>query len=148
MYKHILIAYDGSALSDKAVAEGIRFAKQTGSRASLLYVLTPLHLPAGGAQLSPVVKELERQHAEVLRQHASEMLERAHGRFAEAGVPCEIVLVEGYDPYDHIVQEVSRRNCDLIVMASHGRRGIEAVTVGSQTTKVINHTKVPVLVVR
>jgi nucleotide-binding universal stress UspA family protein len=91
---------------------------------------------------------LERQHAEVLRQQARDMLERAQARFAAAEIPCEVLLEEGYDPYEHIVQDASRMNCDLIVMASHGRGGIEGLVVGSQTVKVLSHSKVPVLVVR
>ena len=148
MYTHILVAYDGSALSDKALAEAIKLARQTQAPVTLLYVLTPHHLLVGGGRLVPGLKELEQQHAEMLRQEARQMLERAHARLTAADIPCEVLLEEGYDPYQHIVQGASRLNCDLIVMASHGRRGIEGLVVGSQTIKVLSHSQVPVLVVR
>jgi nucleotide-binding universal stress UspA family protein len=94
------------------------------------------------------LKQLERQHAELLRQHAREMLERARGVVSAAQVPCELLLEDGSDPYQNIVQAASRLNCDLIVMASHGRGSIEGLVVGSQTIKVLSHSKIPVLVVR
>jgi nucleotide-binding universal stress UspA family protein len=148
MYTHILVAYDGSALSDKALAEAIRLARQGRARVTLLYVLTPHHLLVGGGRLVPGLKEAERQHAELLRQEAREMLAGALGRLTAADIPCEVLLEEGNDPHQHIVQAASRLDCDLVVMASHGRRGIEGLVVGSQTIKVLSHSKLPVLVVR
>jgi nucleotide-binding universal stress UspA family protein len=148
MYTQILVAYDGSALSDKALAEAARLAQPGRARVTLLYVLTPHHLLVGGGRLVPGLKELEGQHAEMLRQEAREMLARAHGRLTAADIPCEVLLEEGSDPYEHIVRAASRLNCDLVVMASHGRRGIEGLVVGSQTIKVLSHSKLPVLVVR
>jgi nucleotide-binding universal stress UspA family protein len=148
MYTHILVAYDGSALSDKALAEATRLAREGRARVTLLYVLTPHHLLIGGGRLVPGLKALEGQHAQMLRQEAREMLSLAQGRLAAADIPCEPLLEEGNDPYQHIVQAANRLNCDLVVMASHGRRGIEGLLVGSQTIKVLGHSKVPVLVVR
>ena len=148
MYTHILVAYDGSALSDKALAEAIKLARQSCTPVTLLYVLTPHRLLVGGGRLVPGLRELEQQHAELLRQEAREMLGRAHLRVSAAGIPCEVLLEEGQYPYEHIVQGASRLDCDLVVMASHGRGGIEGLMVGSQTIKVLSHSRVPVLVVR
>jgi nucleotide-binding universal stress UspA family protein len=148
MYKHMVVAYDGSPLSDKALDEAIEFGKQTGCKISLLYVLTPHHLLVGGGRSIPGLKELERQHAESLRQHAREMLQSAQERIVGAGIACEVVLEEGNHPYQHIVDGAKRLKCDVVVMASHGRRGIEGLVVGSQTVKVLTHSSVPVLVVR
>jgi nucleotide-binding universal stress UspA family protein len=148
MYKHMMVAYDGSPLSDKALNEAIEFAKQTGCKISLLYVLTPHHLLVGGGRNVPGLKDLERQHAETLRQHALEMLESARNRIKSAGIACDVVFEEGLHPYEHIVEGAKRLKCDMVLMASHGRRGIEGLVVGSQTVKVLTHSSVPVLVVR
>lgn len=148
MYKHMMVAYDGSHLSDKALDEAIEFATQTRCKISLLYVLTPHHLLVGGSSRIPGLKELERQHAETLREHAREMLQSAQDRVKAAGIGCEVVFEEGHHPYQHIVDGATRLKCDVILMASHGRRGIEGFVVGSQTVKVLTHSDVPVLVVR
>jgi len=148
MYKHILVAYDGSVLSDKAVAEAIGLAKDSKARVSLIYVLTPHHLLVGGGRPVPGLKQLEQQHAQELRQHASAMLKAAQERLHAGGIEGETLLEDGSHPHEQIVQAAARLRCDLILMASHGRRGIEGLVVGSQTIKVLTHASVPVLVVR
>jgi nucleotide-binding universal stress UspA family protein len=148
MYKRMMVAYDGSTLSDKALNEAIEFAKQSGCKISLLYVLTPHQLLISGGRQVPGLKELERQHAETLRQHAREMMQSAQDRIKTAGIECDVLLEEGVNPYQHIVEGAKRLQCDLVVMASHGRRGIEGFLLGSQTVKVLTHSNVPVLVIR
>lgn len=148
MYKHILLAYEGSESADKALDESIRVIKQTGSTLSMLYVLTPHHLMVGGGRPVPGLAQLERQHAEALRQQAREMLDAAQKRVRACGIECDTVLEEGLDPCQHIVETAKRLKCDLIVMGSHGRGRIESLVVGSQTLKVLGRTNIPVLVVR
>ena len=148
MYKHVLATYDGSKLSDKTLEEALRFAKQTGSKISLLYVLTPHHLLIGGGRPVPGLHRLEEQHMAALRQHANEMLKSAQERIKAAGVQCDVVLEEGDQPHTKIVESASRLKCDVILMASRGRSAIEELLVGSETLKVLAHAPVPVLVVR
>jgi nucleotide-binding universal stress UspA family protein len=147
MYKHLMVAYDGSELSDKALEEAIGLAKDRGAKISLLYVLTPHHLLMGGRS-APGLEKFEKQHMEMLRSHANEMLSRAQERLKRAGVQGDASIEEGSVPYRHIVDGAKRRKCDLIVMASHGRRSIEGIVAGSQTMKVLAVSPVPVLVVR
>src|SRR5262245_24882993 len=118
MYKHIFVAYDGSKLSDKALGEAIELAKQTGSKISLSYVLTPHQLMIGGGRPAPGHQKLEQQHMATLREHASEMLKGAQNRIKSADVQGEVVLEEGSYPHEQIIESAKRRKCDLIVMAS------------------------------
>ncbi|RPI39067.1 MAG: universal stress protein [Betaproteobacteria bacterium] len=148
MYKHVMMVYDGSVLSDKALNEGIALAKGAGAKMTLIYVVTPHHLLIGGTGNAPGVKRLEREYADKLTDEARQMLDLARNRAAAAGVAVDMLLDHGTDPYEKIVEAARRLNCDVIVMATHGRRGIEALVVGSQTMKVLTHTTIPVLVVR
>lgn len=117
MYKHLLLAYDGSEPSEKALDECVRIAKQAGSSVSLLYLLTPHHLMVVGGRAVPGLAQLERQHAEALRDRAREMLKRGQNRLLASGIACEAILEERADPYRHIVDGAQRLKCDLIVMA-------------------------------
>jgi len=148
MYKHILMPYDGSPLSDKALAEGIALAKGTDAKITLLYVLTPHHLHVGGGRKVPGLKQLEQQYHDELRNRSEAMLETAKKRATSAAVTCNSLIEEGTDPHEVIIARATRLKCDLILMASHGRKGLEGVLVGSETMKVLTHSKVPVLVVR
>jgi nucleotide-binding universal stress UspA family protein len=148
VYKHILLPYDGSSLSDKALREGIALARGSGAKITLIYVLTPHHLLIGGGRPVPGLKGLEQQYHEQLERDAQALLARAQSEAAAAGVACEVEIEHGTSPYEQIVAAAGRLDCDLIVMASHGRRGLDAVVIGSQTVKVLTHSRVPVLVVR
>ena len=145
MYKHILLPTDGSELSAQAVREGIRFAKSIGARVTALHV-TPIFYPMGlnagafGAQAAE-----HAAHSKESTRQALEMVERA-GR--EAGVQCAVVQRESDTPWDAIIKTATGENCDLIFMASHGRRGAAALLLGSETNKVLTHSKIPVLVTR
>ena len=148
MYKHILTVYDGSVLSDKALSESTALAKGEGSKITLIYVVTPHHLLLGGGRAIPGLKRLEQEYAAEIEQEAKQMLDTARQRASSAGIACDILIEHGTDPYECIVDAARREKCDLIVMASHGRRGIESLVVGSQTIKVLTHSSIPVLVVR
>lgn len=148
MYKHILLPYDGSSLSDKALKEGIALAKITGAKISLIYVLAPHHLLVGGGRSVPGLRGLEHQYYVQLEENARDMLGRAQEEAAAAGLVCDSLIEHGSNPHEHIAEAARRLECDLIVMASHGRRGIEGIVIGSQTVKVLTHSTIPVLVVR
>lgn len=148
MYKHILLPYDGSELSDKALTEAIGLARSEKAKITLFYVVGPHHLMVGGGRAVPGLKRLETEYVEKIRTEAAAMLDAARQRAATAGVDCVTVLEDGTNAYQNIVDAAKRERCDLILMASHGRRGLEGMVIGSQTIKVLTHASVPVLVVR
>ena len=138
MYTHILIPTDGSELAGKAVQHGIALAKLIGAKVTMLMVLPP-EMVTDDSQMNEIRKAR-------LQRHAEEML-GAVARQA-AGVACETIQVEHEDPYRAIIDAADSKVCDLIVMASHGRRGISAIVLGSETHKVLTHCRIPVLVYR
>jgi nucleotide-binding universal stress UspA family protein len=141
MYKHILIATDGSPLSQQAVEHGIELAKALGARVTVLTVSEPFY---------PAVFEPEfvERYKEQVAALAANYLNVAKDVAARSGVPCERVHVVHEQPYKAIIDTVEKRGCDAIVMASHGRRGISAIVLGSETVKVLTHSTIPVIVVR
>lgn len=145
MYNHILIPTDGSDLAAKAVEHGVAFAKEIGAKITAVTVTEPFAVFA----LAP--SQLQYTRAEYDR-HAKAYAEQALTAVANAaklaGVPCETVHVERGHVYEAIIETAIASGCDLIVMASHGRRGVSAVVLGSETVKVLTHSKIPVLVYR
>jgi nucleotide-binding universal stress UspA family protein len=148
MYKHILLPHDGSPLSDKALTEGIRVAKASNAKVTLLHVVAPYHAPGLAMHSSPALRAIEHQHQEELEKAARGMLESAQHSVRGQGVSCEFAVISAVSPAESIIDQANARACDLIVMSSHGRRGVEGLLVGSETVKVLTHTKTPVLVVR
>lgn len=141
MHRHILIPTDGSALSQAAVEYGIALAKSVDAKVTVLTVSTPFHILA-------VEPDTAEQHAKQVAAHAKKYLDTAKEVALAAGVVCETVHLEHDHPYLAIIETAARKSCDLIVMASHGRRGISAAVLGSETSKVLTHSSIPVLVVR
>jgi nucleotide-binding universal stress UspA family protein len=143
MYTNILIATDGSELAGKAVEHGIALAKRIGAKVTALTVLLPFHVFTTDTQM---IEDTPAQYQARMQAHADKTL----GAVAQAaaGVPCETVRVEHEHPYQAIIDTAAAKGCDLIVMASHGRRGIAALVLGSETVKVLTHSKIPVLVHR
>jgi nucleotide-binding universal stress UspA family protein len=145
MFKHILIATDGSALSQEAAGKAVELARALGARATALVVLEPFHLlTANVAQLERTRSEYEAQ----AQRQADEILGAVKARADAAGVAIETKVVHHDHPHDAILQTAGAGGCDLIAMASHGRRGVAALMLGSQTTRVLTQSKVPVLVFR
>jgi nucleotide-binding universal stress UspA family protein len=145
MYKHILIPTDGSPLSEKAVSDGIALAKETTGKVTVLTVTLPFHI----FSLDPAMVEYPRpKYDEVTKAHAEKTLANVADAARMAGVECQTLRVEHEHPYEAIIDTARSRGCDLIVMASHGRRGIGAMMLGSETAKVLTHSKIPVLVHR
>jgi nucleotide-binding universal stress UspA family protein len=145
MYTNILIPTDGSELAGKAVEHGIALAKRIGARATVLTVLPPFHMFTTDTQM---LEDTPAQYEARMQEHAEKTLGAVAHAAQAAGVACEAVHVEHEHPYQAIIDTATSKGCDLIVMASHGRHGISAIVLGSETVKVLTHSKIPVLVYR
>jgi nucleotide-binding universal stress UspA family protein len=144
VFKNILVPTDGSELAAKAVEQGVLFAKETGAKITAVTVTEPF--PLGAVTESHLDAPLEYKKLE--EAHADKVLEAVSAAARQAGVTCETLRMEHAQVYQAIIEVASARGCDLIVMASHGRRGVSAVVLGSETVKVLTHSKIPVLVYR
>jgi nucleotide-binding universal stress UspA family protein len=145
MYTNILISTDGSELSSKAVHHGIALAGRIGAKATVLTVVLPFHVLTTDAQM---LEDTRAQYQARMRKYADETLGAVESAARAQGVVCELISVEHEHPYQAIIDTAESKGCDLIVMASHGRRGIAAIVLGSETVKVLTHSKIPVLVHR
>jgi nucleotide-binding universal stress UspA family protein len=144
MYTHILIPTDGSDLSRKAIRHGITLAKAVNAKVTAVTVSTPFHVVSvEPAMVTDTPQTYQKHMATVAAKYLGEVVAAA-----AAGVSCETVHVEHEHPYQAIIDTANKRGCDLIVMASHGRRGVSAIVLGSETVKVLTHSTVPVLVCR
>jgi len=149
MYKHLLVPSDGSKLSLKAVKAAARLAQTTGARVTALHVMPPYMPPVYGDPIgySSVVIDPKEYRANAER-NAKRVLADAVRAARALGVSCsELMLTEAH-PWQAILKAARSRKCDLIVMSSHGRRGLAGFLLGSETTKVLTHSKLPVLVCR
>ena len=145
MFKNILIPTDGSDLASTAVDQGVLFAKEIGAKITAMTVTEPFHLVSiAPSQLEYTPIEYKK-HAEA---SAAKVLGIVLAAAKSAGVSCETLHVEHEHVYQAIIDAAAARRCDLILMASHGRRGVSAVVLGSETVKVLTHSKIPVLVYR
>jgi nucleotide-binding universal stress UspA family protein len=145
MFKHILIPTDGSDLSRKAVLYGVQLAKESGAKVTGLTVAQPYGAGTMDTVLIPVSLEDYEEQSRILSEKAMEQVKMAA---QAAGVPCETIREVLDQPYRAIIDAAHANGCDLIVMASHGRRGISALLLGSETAKVLTHSTIPVLVYR
>jgi nucleotide-binding universal stress UspA family protein len=143
MYTNILIATDGSELAGNAVQHGIDLAMRIGAKVTVLTVSPPFHVFTTDTQM---IEDTAAQYQARMQQRAEKILGAVAHLAQAAGVVCETVHVEHEHPYQAIIDTAASRGCDLIVMASHGRRGISAIVLGSETVKVLTHSKIPVLV--
>ena len=145
MFKHILIPTDGSDLSRKAVLYGVQLAKASGAKVTALTVTDPYQAATMDAVLIPVGEE---EYEEASRRLSERAMEQVKMAGEAAGVKCETIREVHDQPYRAIIDAAHALGCDLIVMASHGRRGISALLLGSETVKVLTHSTIPVLVYR
>lgn len=149
MYKHILIPVDGSELSDKALREGAAFAAETGAKLTVVTVTRPLHSMLGEPITVATMTDEARGYVhEFLTADAEAILKGARTIAENASIACDTVRAEHEHIYQAIVDTAAEQGCDLIMMASHGRSGLSAVVLGSETVKVLTHSKIPVLVYR
>jgi nucleotide-binding universal stress UspA family protein len=145
MYTNILIPTDGSELAWKAVRHGIALAQRIGAKVTALTVSPPFHTFTTDTQM---IEDTPAQYQTRVRDHAEKTLGAVADAAQTAGVNCEIVHLEHEHPYRAIIDTADAKACHLIVMASHGRQGISAIVLGSETLKVLTHCKIPVLVHR
>jgi nucleotide-binding universal stress UspA family protein len=148
MYKHILVPTDGSKLSAKAIRTAASLAKICKAKLTGVYVIPPWAPPVyseGSVYGMPVSRRVYQESSEKIAKKALAVVEIES---QTAGVESSTVYVNGDQPWQAIIQTARSKKCDVIVMASHGRRGLAGVLLGSETVKVLTHSKVPVLVCR
>ncbi|MCL2831304.1 MAG: universal stress protein [Betaproteobacteria bacterium] len=147
MFKHILVPTDGSELSQDTARRAVSFARESGARITAFYAKPeyPVTYYGEGALIDPTTPE---KFAEMAEQQAQEVLGFVSALCSEAGVECTTLTATNDVPYEAIIEATAAQGCDLVFMASHGRRGISAFLLGSETNKVLTHSKVPVLVYR
>ena len=147
MFRNILVPTDGSELSRKAVRQAVQFAKEQNARVTGLHVVPPYE-PDIREEFSVRNFVSPQDYAIKAKAIARKYLKVIEKLAAAAGVACETFHAESNHPYDEIVRTAQRKKCDLIYMASHGRRGISRLLLGSEASKVLSHSKVPVVVCR
>ena len=147
MFKHILVPTDGSTLSLRAAKHAVRFAKAHGARITAFYAAPEYHpniagdyLPANFVPLGVFQKQVKKT--------AEKYLDQVKKMATVGGVSCSGLYVSDDSPHEAIIKAAKDRKCDLIFMASHGRSGLAGLLIGSETSKVLTHCKLPVLVYR
>jgi nucleotide-binding universal stress UspA family protein len=144
MYKHILLPTDGSELALKAVRQGLELAKVLNASVTAVIVTAPW--PVGEMGGGMVVAVPIAEYDSAVAKEANRVLAQVSDLAAKIGVGCTPVHVPNQYPAEGIVEQANARGCDLIVMASHGRRGIARMMLGSQATRVLAYSTVPVLI--
>ena len=147
MFKNILIPTDGSPLSRTAVKAGVALAAALGARVTGFFAAPPA-TPIVYRAVLPVGYGTAPEHAKAIERTADSYLEAIQDAAKAAGVPCSTVHVTSDFPADAILAAAKKRKCDLIFMASHGRRGLRGIVLGSETQKVLARATVPVVVFR
>lgn len=145
MFKHILLPVDGSDLSLRAAKLGIELARTCGARVYALHVVAPYHTIAYMAEMLAATEITYTQDATV---HAGQYLAEVQRMAAEAGIECASSYVFNDRPHEAIITTAREQHCDLVVMASHGWRGITRLLLGSEVHKVLLQSEIPVLVCR
>ena len=147
MFKHILVPTDGSELSKATAQRAISFAKEAGAKVTVFFAKPeyPIAYFGEGALIDPTTPE---KFAELADQQATEYLGEVKKQCDAAGVECATIAATSDVPYEAIIDAAEESGCDLIFMASHGRKGITGLLLGSETNKVLTHSKIPVLVYR
>lgn len=148
MYKHILIPTDGSKLSRAAAEAGVRLAKALGARVTGFFAAPPA-TPIVFKGIVPVGYQAPEEHEASIRKAAESYLGGIDKAARAAGVPCEVLSTTSDYPAEAIVAAAKKRRCDLIFIASHGRRGVRRESLlGGETQKVLSQSPIPVLVYR
>jgi nucleotide-binding universal stress UspA family protein len=147
MYKQILVATDGSKLSAKAVAQAIDLAQALGAKLTVFYASPDYPLPAyaDGVAYEPMSRK---EYAAMCKKEAGAILEAVGLKAESAGLEFNTAHAIAPAPWEAILAAAKKNKCEAIVMASHGRRGVSALLLGSETQRVLTHSKLPVLVVR
>ncbi len=144
MFKRILVPTDGSDITHKAVTTAIALAKSVGAELLTISVKEPFPYSAISEMQPTPPQEFFDAQERIAGKRVADVVAAAK----DAGVACAAHTVEALHPWEAIIEHAKTQNCDLLVMASHGRRGVSALLLGSETQKVLTHSTVPVLVVR
>ena len=144
MFKRILVPTDGSDITAKAVDTSIALAKSVGAKVYTISVKEPFPYSA----ISEMQPTPPQEFFDAQERIAAKRVQAVSELCAAADVPCQAHTVEALHPWEAIIDYAKQQDCDLIVMASHGRRGVSALLLGSETQRVLIHTTIPVLIVR
>ena len=149
MFKHLLLPLDGSECSNSAADKAVKLASALGAKITAMNVV-PHYKKAFESEgfIMPRIPELERRFEEEATGRAEKILGDVKKAAAAADVQCFSAIATGDTPYKMIIEQAEKSHCDAIVMASHGRRGLDALLLGSETQKVLTHSKISVLVCR
>ena len=145
MFKHLLLPTDGSEASQATLLKGVRLAQECNARITGISVVPEFHVLTFNTMMIEDTRDVFIAES---RAQALKYLTLLNKAADEAGVPCETEVMLSDHPYEAIIQAAESKGCDLIMMASHGRRGVQAMLIGSETQKVLTHSKIPVLVYR
>lgn len=147
MFKHILVPTDGSELSMDTARRAVTFAKEAGARITAFFAKPeyPVAYFGEGALIDPTTPE---RFAEIADEQARAFLGAIAAHCQSEGVACDTIASTSDIPYEAIIEAANNAGCDLIFMASHGRRGFSGLLLGSETNKVLTHSRIPVLVYR
>jgi nucleotide-binding universal stress UspA family protein len=151
MFRHLLVPTDGSELSDATIRGAVSFARDVGATITFFHALASLAMPPHSSiygdpvLLDPAVVE---QFSQAERTYAESLLAGARAIAQAAGVTCDTAMGDHPVIHEAIIEAATRHGCDLIFMASHGRRGLSGLLLGSETQRVLAHTDLPVLVFR
>lgn len=148
MYTHILFPTDGSKLSAKAARQVVKFAKSIGAKLTAIHVSGEYRPMMDEGFALPTVSAFKKRFEAESLKHSKTLLDGVKSDAQSAGVECDGVPVISNSPYAAIIRQAKKSKCDLILMASHGRRGLQSLLLGSETSKVLTHSTIPVLVVR
>jgi nucleotide-binding universal stress UspA family protein len=144
MFQRILVPTDGSDITMKAVAKAVALAKAVGAQIYTISVKEPFPYSAISEMQPTPPQEFFDAQERIAAKRVAGVVEAAQA----AGLTCQGHTVEALHPWEAIIDHAKRMECDLLVMASHGRRGVTALLLGSETQKVLTHSTIPVLVVR
>lgn len=147
MFTHLLVPTDGSPLSDKAVERAISFAKEAKAQLTFFFVMPDetTSIYGDAALLRSIDPQLVTR---TINQRIHNVLDKAQLAAEAAGVSCQVLSAVSNEPFEAIIATAKNGGCDLILMASHGHRGVKGLLLGSQTQKVLTHSTIPVLVYR
>jgi nucleotide-binding universal stress UspA family protein len=148
MFRHILLPTDGSELSDRAARIAIALAKSLHARLTAIHVIPPYLPPIPDMTFGYTHMISEEEYERSVRKEAGEILAKVVSEARNAQVGCDILVEVAAAPWEAIVKAAEGNRCDLIAMASHGRRGLAGLLLGSETQKVLTHSSIPVLVCR
>ena len=148
MFRKILVPTDGSRLASKGVKAGVRLAAGLGARVIGVYVIPPYTPPLYGEAAMYIAGTDPQDYKKMSERQARKVLAAVEIEAQAAGVPCETQFVMSAQPWEGILKVARAKKCDAVAMASHGRGGLGGLLLGSETSRVLAHSKIPVVVYR